>query len=101
MTPRLNKFECDKNKARINFQKHGIKFTEGSRIFDGHVLTAPSYLNSNLTENRFVSIGALENRKAVVVIWTKRIECIRVISVRAARTKEKDQYNAYIEKKIN
>lgn len=101
MQQQLNRFECDRNKARNNFNKHQIRFTEGARIFDGHVLTAPSAQNQAGTEQRFISIGVLDSRNAVVVVWTRRGNNIRVISVRPARRKEREQYHAHIEKTIN
>ena len=96
-----NKFECDKDKAKSNFQKHEMRFTEGCRIFDGHILTAESNKNSNMEENRFVSIGVLNEQTAAVVVWTDRSGLIRVISVRKANRKERERYNAYIKKQVN
>jgi uncharacterized DUF497 family protein len=98
---RENTFECDKSKARSNFAKHGIRFTEGCRIFDGHALTLPSKQNSDTKEERYVTIGALTENIAAVVIWTKRREYIRVISVRPACRAERERFNAYIQKTIN
>ena len=96
-----NKFDCDKTKARSNFRKHRIPFTEGCRVFSGHVLTAPSKQNTTANEARYATIGALENNQAAVVIWTKRKHLVRVISVRMASRKEREQYYAHIEKTIN
>ena len=96
-----NKFECNKDKARSNFQKHGLRFTEGCRIFDGHTLTVESNNNSSIEEKRFVSIGVLDEQIAAVVVWTNRSGNIRVISVRKASRKERESYNAYIKKQVN
>lgn len=95
---RTNKFECDKTKARSNFDKHAIRFSEGCRIFDGHTLTAPSSQNSAAGEERFLSIGTLSHGVIVVLVWTKRLSHVRVISVRMARQKERDQFHAHIKK---
>ena len=98
---RIHKFECDKAKARSNFAKHKIRFTEGCRIFDGHVLTAPSSQNATDKEARHVTIGVLSGAVAAVVVWTERDGNRRVISVRKARTKERKEYDAYIKNATN
>jgi uncharacterized protein len=97
----INTFECDKTKARSNLQKHRIKFTEACRIFNGHTLTAPSKQNLDGCEERFVSIGILDSDTAALVVWTKRINNIRVISARKASSMERDKYYAYIKKTTN
>lgn len=96
-----NKFECDKSKARSNFQKHGIRFTEGCRIFDGHALTLPSKQNADTKEERYVTIGALSDQIAAIVIWTRRVDHVRVISVRKASRQERERFHAHIQKTIN
>jgi uncharacterized DUF497 family protein len=96
-----NKFECNKTKARSNFQKHGIRFTEGCRIFEGHSLTLPSNQNSDLREVRYNTIGVLDAETVAIVVWTIRISYIRVISVRKASRKEREKFYAYIKKSIN
>lgn len=94
-------FECDKPKARSNLVKHGLRFTEGCRIFDGHVLTAPSPQNGESKEARYITIGVLDTKTAAVMVWTDRARRIRVISVRKASQKEREKYYAYIKKTTN
>ncbi len=96
-----NTFECDKGKARSNFQKHQLRFTEGCRIFDGHSLTAPRNQSEDFGEIRYTTIGVLVTGEAVVVVWTNRAGNVRVISVRKARRKERSRYYAHIQKTIN
>lgn len=98
---RANTFECDKSKARSNFKKHGIRFTEGCRIFDGHALTLSSKQNADTKEERYVTIGALTDQIAAVVVWTKRLGHVRVISVRSASREERERFHAHIKKTIN
>jgi uncharacterized DUF497 family protein len=97
----LQKFECDKNKARSNFIKHQLRFTEGCRIFSGHRLTMPSKQNATSSEKRYTTIGALNMDIAVVVVWTQRLSHIRLISVRKASRNEREAYYANIKKTIN
>lgn len=98
---RANKFECDKGKAWSNYEKHLIRFTEGCRIFDGHALTLPSNQNTAGGELRYITLGALNNETAAVLVWTKRQSYIRVISVRKASRKEREMFHAHIQKAIN
>src|SRR4051794_18558308 len=90
----IHRFECDKRKARSNFQKHGLRFTDGCRAFAGHTLTAPSKQNFGDTEHRYVTIGAISSGIAAVIVWTKRVNSIRIMSVRKASRSEREQFNA-------
>lgn len=97
----VHRFECDKRKAGSNFRKHGLRFTDGCRAFAGHTLTAPSKQNVGDREHRYVTIGALSDGLAAVVVWTRRVNSIRIISVRKARRTEREQFNAYIAKALS
>ena len=98
---RIHKFECDRAKARSNFVKHKLRFTEACRIFGRHVLTMPSSQNAPGKEPRNVSLGALSQSVAAVVVWTKRDGHIRIISARKASSAEKERYEAHIKKSTN
>lgn len=94
----MNKFECDKDKARTNYAKHGVRFTEACRSISlGYSLTARSPQSDQLNEERNTSIAKLPDGRAVVVIWTPRGNNVRIISVRRARKKEKEALNAYLQ----
>jgi uncharacterized DUF497 family protein len=97
----VNTFECDKTKAKSNYKKHTLRFTEGCRIFSGHTLTAQSNQNDDLSEERYLSIGALDDDTTVVVVWVQRARNIRVISVRKARKNERENYYAHIKRTVN
>lgn len=91
------KFECDKNKARSNFLKHRIKFTDaGKAIKTNYVLTQRSPQSDELGEERNLSITTRSAGKAIVVVWTKRASNLRIISARAARKHEQEAFNAYL-----
>lgn len=95
----MNKFECDKGKARMNRDKHGIRFTDAGRaINSGYSLTGRSPQSEALEEERNVSITRLANGRAIVVVWTPRDGNVRIISVRYARKNEKEALNAYFKK---
>lgn len=100
-TQRVNRFECDKNKARINLKKHKLRFTEGCRVFEGHTLTAPGNKGPTGSEVRFFTMGSLPGGLTLVIVWTQRGGNVRVISVRKASKKEREQFHAHIAKTLN
>lgn len=95
----MNKFECDKGKARMNRNKHGVRFTDAGRaINSGYSLTKWSPQSRALGEERNLSITKLVNGRVIVVIWTPRDGNVRIISVRYARKNEKEALNAYLKR---
>lgn len=95
----MNRFECNKNKARANYIKHGVRFTDAGRALNSqYSLTRRSSHSDELDEERNLSIAKLANGRAVVVVWTPREGNVRVISVRHARKSEKEALNAYLQK---
>lgn len=95
----MNAFECDKDKARSNYAKHGVRFTEAGRaIQSAHSLTGRSPQSSALDEERNLSIAQLADGRAIVMVWTPRNGNVRIISVRRARQNEKEALNAYLQK---
>lgn len=93
------KFDCDKKKAKLNFLKHGLRFTEGCRIFYKDVLTSESPVKNETSELRYITLGELEKEIVLVVVWTIRLHNKRIISVRKASRKEREKYYGHIEKK--
>lgn len=95
----MNKFECDKGKARANYTKHRIKFTDAGRaINSGYALTQRSPQSDEVGEERNLSVTKLASGRAIVVVWTPRRENVRIISVRYARKREQEALNAYLQK---
>ena len=82
-------FEWDKKKRAINLADHGLDLIEATKLFDGRpVFTYPSPRHG---EERFVTVGLLTNR-FFAVVWTERVEAIRLISFRRARDAEERKY---------
>ena len=85
-------FEWDPNKAASNLRKHGVRFAEAMTVFEDDVmLTMP---DSEPDEERFVAIGLSSLGRVLVVVYTTRIERIRIISARNATRKERAEYEA-------
>ena len=94
----MNRFECDKDKARLNYSKHGVRFTEAGRALNSaHSLTGRSPQSAELNQERNLSITKLADGRAIVLIWTPRNGNVRIISVRRARQREKEALNAYLQ----
>ena len=85
-------FEWDPEKAKENFETHGISFDEASTAF-GDILSLAIYdpLHSD-EEDRFVLIGNSHRNRLLVVVHTVRADRVRLISARKATKKERKQY---------
>ena len=91
-------FEWDEAKRQANIIKHKIDFAEAVTIFDGFVHTHQD-LRADYGEDRYVCTGLL-NGIEITVIYTPRNEKKRIISVRRARKKEREDYYAERKQKM-
>ena len=96
------KFEWNKDKERINIDKHGVTFEQASYVFaDPFALNLYDNEHSD-DEDRWVLLGKSLNETVLLVIHTfrddKNIEFVRIISARKATTKEKKIYNQRCQK---
>ena len=86
-------FEWDDEKARINFNKHGVTFKTAAKVFgDEYRIDEFDFLHSGVEERRRV-IGKVG--KILFVIYTEREPTKRIISARQATAKEKERYYAH------
>jgi uncharacterized DUF497 family protein len=83
-------FEWDIDKADFNEQKHGIRFLDAARVFDGFTVDS---LSLRYGELRVLSIGCLDGLE-IVVVYVVRGSTFRIISARRAG---KDERRAYRE----
>ncbi len=90
-------FEWDENKAKSNVRKHKITFDEAKTVFsDPFLITFPDEQNSQ-NEERFISIGASNVNRVLLVVHTE-IEAngndilIRIISCRKPNVAERRFY---------
>jgi uncharacterized DUF497 family protein len=89
------RFEWDENKNRSNRKKHGISFALAKEVFaDPFCLTIPD--STVRGDERFWTIGRLENLVIVVVVHATRDErgeeITRIISARKATPRERTYY---------
>ncbi|HEV7458559.1 MAG TPA: BrnT family toxin [Roseococcus sp.] len=84
-------FEWDEAKRLSNLAKHGLDFLDADLVLDGpHLLTEARTVNG---EVRYLAIGVITDRH-VAMIFTERDGAIRVISLRKARQREREQHEA-------
>jgi uncharacterized protein len=89
-------FEWDENKRLANLAAHGIDFEDAIAIWEGPVLEVPS-AQSGHGEDRLLAIGLCEDR-VITVAFTWRARKRRLVSARAARKNERENYHKAIER---
>jgi hypothetical protein len=86
-------FEWDSRKRASNLEKHGLDLIDGALAFDGRTIVTVTSPREG--EPRFLSLFELEGR-VLALVWTRRSDAIRLISLRAARKAEKHGYRQKI-----
>jgi uncharacterized DUF497 family protein len=82
-------FEWSETKRLKVFADRGLDFLEGRELFDGRpVVRLPSPRGN---EERWMEIGEIGGR-LVVVVWCRRSEKVRIITMRRARDAEARRY---------
>ena len=87
-------FQWDPQKARINFQKHGISFEEAKQVFDDPLFLTYADPDHSFEERRFVIMGELPDRRLLIVSYTDRDQDTRIISARPATRQERRNYES-------
>ena len=83
-------FEWDDEKNKINVKKHGIDFTDAAMVFaDENRIEFFDELHSN-EEDRWQVIGKVKD--ILFVVYTEKIDAIRLISARKATARERRIY---------
>jgi uncharacterized DUF497 family protein len=82
----------DPEKAKANFEKHGVAFEEAMTVFsDEKAITIYDFGHSK-EEYRFVDLGRSKNGNVLSVVYTDREDRIRLIHARKANREEKRFY---------
>lgn len=87
-------FVWDSSKARANLAKHGIAL-DGVRGFDFETALIRVDERRDYGERRLQAHGLIGNRLHVLV-FTRRGEAVRVISLRPANRAERTRYTAWV-----
>ena len=87
-------FEWDEEKAKKNFQNHGLTFKTAEKVFlDEKRIEIYDFIHS-INENRYITIGLAG--KVLFVVYTERKPKIRLISARVATVEERSLYDSNI-----
>ena len=86
------RFEWDPRKAEANQKKHGITFEEAITVFDDPLASKEDDLAHSLTEYRQLAFGESVLGNILVVVFTERWGCTRIISARKANQNERREY---------
>lgn len=87
-------FEWDENKNQRNFQKHGIRFSSAAKVFDDPDRIDIYDTRHSHEEDRYITIGMTQ--KVLFVVYTQRVNHVRIISARLATKWEQEVYwNGY------
>ena len=81
----------DKDKARINEEKHGVTFEEASEVLSGDYIEFESNANG---EKRSRAVTRIRG-EYLTVVYARRGETKRIISARHSSQKERQQYERY------
>lgn len=83
-------YEWDEAKNRQNIAKHGIDFADARRIFQRPILVRRDD-RQDYREDRWIALGELDG-VVVVMVFTRRGDRVRIISVRKANRHEDKVY---------
>ena len=83
-------FEWDKEKEIINIQKHHIDFDTAKKVFNDVNRIEIYDIQHSIEEDRYNTIGMVDD--VLFVVYTERLEAIRLISARLATERERRIY---------
>jgi len=87
-------FEWDLQKAKRNYQKHRVDFSEASTVF-GDTLSITFYdPDHSVEEDRFLIIGLSVQGRELIVSHTDREDKVRIISAREVTHNEGKLYES-------
>ena len=85
-------FEWDPLKSATNVRRRRISFDEAATVLEDALSTTyPDQAHSE-DEMRFLTIGASQRGRVLVVAHTERNDTIRIISARRATRREREFY---------
>ena len=84
-------FEWNDTKETANIKKHGIDFSTAAQVFlDENRIEFFDKEHSFIGEERFITIGRVKD--IITVVYTERVNALRIISARIATRSEREEY---------
>jgi uncharacterized DUF497 family protein len=93
-------FEWDEEKNLKNIEKHGVRFEDACKIFEGFTLDIAD-TRFDYGEERIISIGTLRGTVVLTVIHTDRMGNLRMISARPAKRSERRLYDQALQQSFD
>jgi uncharacterized protein len=87
--------EWDEAKNRLNLEKNGIALSDAGQVFENPLLFRRDD-RKDYGEPRWIALGDL-NGTVVVLVFTRREDNIRVISIRKGNKHERQIYQGHVE----
>ena len=88
-------FEWNRQKAKLNLQKHNINFEEAKTVFQDPLAYIFDDEWHSVGEQREIIIGHDLRNRLLLVCFTERNKKIRIISARITTKKERQDYEEY------
>ena len=95
------KFQWDSEKNTENVKKHGIRFEDAQKIFNGPTVSEIDDSSDDYGEIREISLGLLNNVVVLMVVHTDRDGETRLISARKATSTERKHYEEALRQSFN
>ena len=92
-------FEWDPQKDRVNRVKHRVSFAEAATVFRDPLAITIFDPDHSQEEDRYITVGILENGRVLMVAHTDRDNRIRIINARSLSRAEREQYEEEIRKR--
>jgi uncharacterized DUF497 family protein len=88
-------FEWHSEKAKSNFEKHGVSFEEAESVFDDPLQTHYSDYAHSIEEQRYICLGYSNQGRLITLAYTENIpNLFRIITARPATRKEQRTYES-------
>ena len=85
-------FEWDEKKAATNLAKHGVSFGEAVTVFGDPLSDTFDDPDHSVAERRFLTIGASDRGRMLIIAHTDNGKTVRIISAREPTTGEIKSY---------
>jgi hypothetical protein len=86
------RFSYDEAKAASNLRKHGVSFEEARTVFSNPFAVIFDDPAHSQHEPREIIVGHSARNRLLLVCFTERAGCVRIISARRATPKERHDY---------
>ena len=88
-------FKWHSEKAKSNFEKHGVSFEEAESVFDDPLqVHYPDYAHS-IGEQRYICLGDSNQGRLITLAYTENTpNLFRIISARLATRREQRTYES-------